>query len=157
MVFLWQWSCCCIQDTDHWRHIAGASFSCCAWSTYIDHSIGSDAEKGGSLVNCLDLFSSLQWDFQSFQFTQGTLQGGSMLGDQVITSAEVIKLADKYLQGALAFVAVRLRCWFLISWVIWKGEIPLKKRLTKTNDVFIFFTQKLFSMEYPHGIAKLLS
>lgn len=63
--------------------------------TYIDHCIGSDAEEGGSLVDSLDLFSTFNGDFEAFKFSQGTLQGCSMLGDEVITCAEVIKLADK--------------------------------------------------------------
>lgn len=83
-------------------------------ATYIDHSIGSDAEEGGSFVDCLDLLSSLHGDFQTLEFTQGTLQGRPMLGDQVITRAEVVELADEYLQGALNLAAVRLGCWLLV-------------------------------------------
>lgn len=75
-------------------------------TTYIDHSIGSDAEEGGSLVDCLDLLSSLHGDFQTLEFTQGTLQGRPMFGNQVITCAQVIELADEYLQGALNLAAV---------------------------------------------------
>lgn len=66
-------------------------------TTYIDHSIGSDPKECGSLVDCLDLLPSLHGDFQTLEFTQGTLQCCTMLGNQVITGAEVIKLADKYL------------------------------------------------------------
>lgn len=77
---------------------AGPSLLTCtlhrvAWSapaTYIDHSIGSDAEEGGSLIDSLDLLPSLHRDFQTLEFTQGTLQGRPVLGDQVITCAEVI-------------------------------------------------------------------
>lgn len=97
-----------------------------AWpvsATYIDHSIGSDAEEGGSLIDCLDLLPSLHWDFQTLEFTQGTLQGRPMLGDQVITCAEVIELADKYLQGALNLAAVRLGCRLLVTRIIWKREV----------------------------------
>lgn len=83
-------------------------------ATYIDHSIGSDAEEGGSFVDCLDLLPSLHRDFQALEFTQGTLQGCPMLGDQVITRAKVIELADEYLQGALNLTAVRLGCGLLV-------------------------------------------
>lgn len=102
---------------------------CCVLSpgsvpaTYIDHSIGSDAEEGGSLVDCLDLLPSLHGDFQTLEFTQGTLQGRPVLGDQVIACAEVVELADKYLQGALNLAAVRLGCGLLVPRVIWKGEV----------------------------------
>lgn len=89
-------------DTDHSLLTPAVSVT----ATYIDHSIGSDAEEGGSLVDCLDFFSSLHRDFQAFEFTQGALQGRPVLGDQVITRAEVIELADKYLQGALDLAAV---------------------------------------------------
>lgn len=92
-----------------------------AWSvpaTYIDHSIRSDTEEGGSLIDCLDFLPSLHGDFQTLKFTQGTLQGCPMLGDQVITCAEVIELADKYLQGALNLAAVRLGCRLLVPRVI---------------------------------------
>lgn len=100
------------------KHVGRCSVS----ATYIDHSIGSDAEEGGSLVHCFDLLPSLHGDFQTLEFTQGTLQGRPVLGDQIITCAEVVELADKYLQGALNLAAVRLGCRLLVPRVIWKGE-----------------------------------
>ena len=104
------------------KHAGPPPVACSVPDTYIDHSIGSDAEEGGSLVDCLDLFPTLHRDLQTLEFTQGTLQGRPVLGNQVITCAEVIKLADKYLQGALNLAAVRLGCWLLVPRVIWKGE-----------------------------------
>lgn len=80
-----------------------------AWSvpaTYIDHSIGGDAEEGSSFVDCFDLLSSLHRDFQTLKLTQGTLQGRPVLGDQVITCAEVIEFADKDFQSSLNLTAV---------------------------------------------------
>lgn len=91
--------------------------------TYIDHSIGSDAEEGGSLIDCLDLLPALHRDFQTLEFTQGTLQGRPVLGDQVIACAEVIELADEYLQGALNLASVRLGCRLLVPGVICRGEV----------------------------------
>lgn len=71
--------------------------NCYILDTYIDHCIGSDAEEGGSLVDGLDLFSTFNGDFEAFKFSQGALESCSMLGDEVITRAEVIKFADKQL------------------------------------------------------------
>lgn len=119
---------CHIDHTDACRAQITLSWVLLVWIrsgpvTYIDHSIGSDAEKGGSLIDRLDLFSPLHRDFQTLEFTQGTLQGSPMLGNQIIACTEVIKLADKYLQGALNLTAVRLGCGLLISRVIWKGKV----------------------------------
>lgn len=61
-----------------------------ARATYIDHSIGSDAEEGGSLVDRLDLLPALHGHFQALELTQGALQGRPVLGDQVVACAEVI-------------------------------------------------------------------
>lgn len=112
-----------MQDTDQRISLLQQCSARYTQSTYIDHSIGSDAEKSGSLVDCLDLFSSIQRDFQAFKFAEGTLQGGSVLGDQVITGAEVIEFADKNLQGALDLATVRPGCGLLIPRVIWKKSI----------------------------------
>lgn len=96
---------------------------CSVPATYIDHSIGSDAEEGGSLVDCFDLLPPLHGHFQPLEFTERALQGRPVLGDQVITRAEVIELADQDLQGALELAAVRLGCGLLVPRVIWRGEV----------------------------------
>lgn len=87
-------------------------------STHIDHSIGSDAEEGGPLVDRLDLLAALHGDLQALEFAQRALQSRPVLGDQVVARAEVVQLADQDLQGALDLVAVRLRRGLLVSGVI---------------------------------------
>lgn len=91
-------------------------------NTYIDHSIRSDAEEGGSLVDRLDLLPSLHGHLQTLEFAQGTLQGCPVLSNEVITCAEVIELADEYLQGTLNLTAIRLRRRLLVPRVIWRGR-----------------------------------
>ena len=111
--------------------------------TYIDHSIGSDAEEGGSLIDGLDLLPSLHRDLQTLELTQGTLQGRPVLGDQVIACAEVIELADEYLQGALNLASVRLGRWLLVPGVICRGEVRghiytiMNKRIIGTRSTSI--------------------
>lgn len=87
-------------------------------ATYIDHSIGSDAEEGGPLVDRLDLLATLHGDLQALELAQRALQSRPVLGDQVVARAEVVELADQYLQGALDLAAVRLGRGLLISRVI---------------------------------------
>lgn len=92
----------------------------CGRATYIDHSIGSDAEEGGPLVDRLDLLAALHGDLQALELAQRALQGRPVLGDQVVARAEVVELADQYLQGALDLAPVRLRRGLLVARVIWK-------------------------------------
>lgn len=87
-------------------------------ATYIDHSIGSDAEESGPLVDRLDLLAALHGDLQALELAQRALQSRPVLGDQVVARAEVVELADQYLQGALDLAAVRLGRGPLVSRVI---------------------------------------
>lgn len=105
------------------RHPVTVTVQLTVAATHIDHSIGSDAEEGGSLVDCLDLLPSLHRDLQPLEFTEGALQGRPVLRDQVVARAEVIELADQYLQRALNLAAVRLGCRLLVPRVIWRVEV----------------------------------
>lgn len=62
----------------------------CSGGTYVDHSIWSYTEEGCSLIDSLNLLTTLQRNFQPLKFTQGPLQSRAMLGDQVVACAEVI-------------------------------------------------------------------
>lgn len=58
--------------------------------TYVDHSIGCDAEEGGPLVHSLQLLTALVRDPEPIQLIQGALERGAVLGDEVVARAEVI-------------------------------------------------------------------
>jgi hypothetical protein len=58
--------------------------------THIDHSIGSDSEESSPLVDGLELGRRVSSGFYLLEFSKGLLQSGSVLGDEVITGAEVL-------------------------------------------------------------------
>ena len=90
--------------------------------TYVDHSIGGDAEEGGALVDGLDLLAALHGHAQGLELAQRALQCRAVLGDQVVARAQIIQLVGQRLQGALDLAAVRLRRRLLVARVIWRGE-----------------------------------
>lgn len=58
--------------------------------THIDHSIGGDAEKGGSLINSFHSVCAVSGSTQILKFAEGALEGGTVLPYQLITGAQVI-------------------------------------------------------------------
>lgn len=58
--------------------------------THIDHSIGGDAEKGGSLINSFHFVGAVSGSTQFFKFAEGALEGGAVLSYQLITGAQII-------------------------------------------------------------------
>lgn len=78
------------------------------YKTHIDHSIGSDAEESGSLVNGLQLICAVGRGAQVLQFTEGALEGGTVLPYELIAGAEVFKLAGQSLERPLDQSTIRL-------------------------------------------------
>lgn len=57
---------------------------------HIDHSIGGDAKEGGSLINGFHFVCAVSGSTQVLEFTEGALEGSTMLSYQLITGAQVI-------------------------------------------------------------------
>ncbi len=79
-----------------------------AIETHIDHSIGSDAEESGSLVDGLQFINAIAGGTQVLQFTEGALEGGAVFPYELITGAEVFKLAGQSLERPLDQSTIRL-------------------------------------------------
>lgn len=60
-----------------------------AW-THIDHSIGGDAEEGGSLVHRFHPVAVVGAPAQFLQFVEGALESGAVFPYQLITGAQVV-------------------------------------------------------------------
>lgn len=79
-----------------------------AIETHIDHSIGSDAEESGSLVDGLQFIDAVAGGAQVLQFTEGALEGGAVFPYQLVAGAEVFKLAGQSLEHPLDQSTIRL-------------------------------------------------
>lgn len=77
-----------------------------AGSTYVDHSIGGDAEERGSFVHRLDLLTALSRQLQVLQLAERALQGRPVLRDQVIASAQILQLTREGFQRAVQLALV---------------------------------------------------
>lgn len=69
--------------------------------THIDHSIGGDAEEGGSLVHRFYSVVAVGAPAQLLQLVEGALQSGAVLPDQLVTGAQVIQLGGQSLEHPL--------------------------------------------------------
>jgi len=77
-----------------------------AGGTYVDHSIGGDAEERGPFVHRLDLLAALGWQPEALQLAERALQGRAVLGDQVIAGAQVLQLPRERPQRAVQLALV---------------------------------------------------
>lgn len=70
-------------------------------TTHIDHSIGGDAEESCSFVDSLQFICAVSGGPQVLEFTEGALEGGTVLSYQLITGAEVIEFAGQSFERPL--------------------------------------------------------
>lgn len=75
-------------------------------ATYVDHSIGGDAEERGPFIHRLDLLAALGRQLEVLQLAERALQGRAVLGDQVIASAQILQLTREGFQRAVQLALV---------------------------------------------------
>lgn len=83
------------------KSISPAAAGCGCTRTHIDHSIGGDAEEGGSLVHRFHSVVVVGAPAQLLQLVEGALQSGAVLSDQLVTGAQVIQLGGQSLEHPL--------------------------------------------------------
>lgn len=76
--------------------------------THIDHGIGCYPKERGSLIDLFDFLIALSRQLQGLQLTEGALQGGAVLGYQVIARAQVLHFARECSEGILELSLVSL-------------------------------------------------
>lgn len=82
---------------------------------HIDHSIGGNAEEGGSLVRRFHSVVVVGAPAQFLQFVEGALESGAVFSYQLITGAQVIQLVGQSLEHPLGQGSVFLRYRSFIS------------------------------------------
>lgn len=95
--------------------------------THIDHSIGGDAEEGGSFVHSFHSVAAVGAPAQFLQFVEGALESGAVFSYQLMTGAQVVYLVGQSLEHPLGQGSVLLGDRSFISRVIFTQKQAEKR------------------------------